>query len=150
MHLHNVILGHLHNASIQGAAALNLSACLFRFPRSIGSLSLSSLPLSVDSRPSNRRAKSSRVIRQISRIWSAREIFTKPSCEDGDETRAGKNVVGCNNDLCTRPRFVYEAFTSAKRVPLCICKVNVCRVNDICEEKSLKKMNSVSCGGKLS
>jgi len=27
-HLHNVILGHLHNASIRGAAALNLSGCL--------------------------------------------------------------------------------------------------------------------------
>lgn len=38
VHLHNVILGHLHNASIQGVAALNLSGMLLsRSSGSIGS-----------------------------------------------------------------------------------------------------------------
>lgn len=104
VHLHNVILKHLHNASIRGAAP---RVEFFRTSLSVPGANRILPLLHSQFRRSfreSRRAKSSRVIRQISRIWNAREIFTKRLAAQTEESSAE-----CDDDLCTRIGHAYCA-----------------------------------------
>lgn len=112
VHLHNVILKHLHNASIRGAAPRwifqNVSLSVPGANRILCLL----LPQFRRSFRESFRAKSSRVIRQISRIWNAREIFTK-QLRLRPRRAVSDTMMIYAREWDTHLRFVYEAFTNA-------------------------------------